>query len=285
VESATDFRYESRRTTASILSNLNTLAITPTTTEFVDIDHRDWNAHWAIQFPEAIECAAGTIRAWPMIQPDWQRVDDATWGYTWRPSAEYAQQVRALNLTAPDRQPQYSRFVEGVELRAEIAARGTEIHLALTIFNTGNQLLREVRCDGGCFQARNEAFRDGGEVARSHIFSGGQFVSMAQLPRSNPIRCWYGHRRPDFEWFWGRTEAVIDRPARLGAVSRDGQRAVVIGYEHATEAMQNADDHHCLHSTPWFGNLLPGQRVKRRGWILFGDDIHKLATELTQRTK
>ena len=265
------------------------LFIQPTKNEYVHIEHRDWGAHWTIQFPEVLECSAGTIMAWPLIQPDWQRCGANAWGYTWRPPADYVQQVAALNLTTTDGQPQYSRFVPDAELRAQIAVNGPAIELALTVTNLGHQPLRKLHSDGGCFQAKSEAFRDGDEVARSYIMSGGKMTSLAQLHRTEPIRCCYttdptARDTRAGEWFWGRTTAVVDAPVVVGAISRDGQQAVVLGYEQATEALTNADEgHHCLHSGPWFGDLLPGQSATRRGWILFGKDLHSLARELTRR--
>jgi hypothetical protein len=83
--------------------------------------------------------------------------------------------------------------------------------------------------------------------------------------------------------FWGHTSVQPDEPAIIGAVSRDGSKAVVMGYENAARAMQNADAHHCIHSAPFFGTLEPGDSVTRQGLILFGEDIHALAKELSER--
>ena len=81
----------------------------------------------------------------------------------------------------------------------------------------------------------------------------------------------------------GRGSDVIDGPAMVGMVSRDGQRAVAVCYEHASSAYQNADDHHCLHSHPAFGDIPPGSAVTRRGCVLFGDDLESLAEALRVR--
>ena len=264
------------------------IATQPTEREFVDIEHREWGTRWSLQFPEVLESSAGAIMAWPAIRPTWQGLGDGAWGYTWRPPADYVAQIAALKLTKEDGQPQYTRFVAGAELQARIATDGREVALSLTVTNTGSQPLSDLYSEGGCFQARSEAFRDGDEVARSYILSGGVMTSMAALHRTNPIRCHYvAVSRRDisaFEWFWGQTKAVVDSPVVIGAVSRDGQRAVVLGYEQSTEALANADEgHHCLHSGPCFGDLLPGQSVTRRGWILFGDDVHTLAGTLARR--
>src|SRR5262249_48720985 len=119
------------------------------------------------------------------------------------------------------------------------------------------------------------------------ILQNGAMTSMARIPRTNPIRCMYVAEpaQPEraFEWFWGQTNTAIETPALVGAVSRDGTKAVVLGYEQAVQAMPNSDDHHSLHSGPWYGELLPGKTATRRGWILFGNDIHELARTLARR--
>ena len=264
------------------------IVIQPTDTEYVDIEHRGWGTRWSMQFPEVLECSAGPILAWPPTHQEWRRLRTGAWGYTWRPSAAYVQEVAARNLTTPDGRPQYTNFVAGAELQAQIATTGPEVALTLTVTNIGDQPLRDVRSEGGCFQARSEAFRDGAEVARTFIGSSGKMTSLAQLPRTEPIRCRYvtGPLRDTraFEWFWGQTQTVTGSPIVMGAVSRDGQHAVVLGYEQALEALANADDwHHCLHSGPWFGDLAPGESATRRGWILFGADLHALAGDLARR--
>jgi hypothetical protein len=76
---------------------------------------------------------------------------------------------------------------------------------------------------------------------------------------------------------------VIDYPAIVGAVSQDGSKYVVLGYQGADSASQNADGHHCLHSRPNFGDISPGKSVTRRGFILFGDDLTALFKDLQTR--
>lgn len=262
------------------------ITLTPTQSEFVDIEHRGWGARWSIQFPEAIESAEGTIMAWPRVEPRWRALGPGAWGYTWEPTGEYAESVLAKNLKATDGSPQYHTFVPA-RLDTRIAVEDGGVSLKLTLTNTGARAVTKVRSEGGCLQAKSDAFRDGEEVARSHVRVGGAMTSMAKLDRSIPIRCRYvidaTHVARQFEWFWGRTQTMVDGPAVVGAVSRDGSNAIALGYAHAAEAMQNADDHHCLHSGPYFGTLAPGESVTRRGWILFGEDIHALGREISRR--
>lgn len=263
------------------------LTLTPTETEFIDIEHRAWGAKWSMQFPEVIETAEGTVKAWPTVRPRWQAIGLDAWGYTWQPTDEYVQGVLARGMKDSTGKPQYHTFAPTARLDTRIAIEDAQISLSLTVTNVGQRSLTQVRSEGGCLQARSESFRDGEEVARSHVRVGGVMTSMAKFERSNPIRCLYVTDRARdtraFEWFWGKTAVTIDKPAIVGAVSRDGTKAIALGYACAVEVLQNSDDHHCIHSGPWFGTLAPGESVTRRGWILFGTDIHTLARELARR--
>lgn len=233
---------------------------------------------WAIQFPEAITSARGFSMSWEPIHPEWEPRGDGAWGYDWRTTDEYVRGFRT---------PDY-HFVLGLALRADIVAGDGEVSLSLTITNETDEPFGDVRSDGGCFQARSDAFRDDEEVARSHALVDGRMTAMSGLHRTLPIRTCYRAAcdretpigAPDF---WGDSNALVDVPAIVGAVSADGSRAVAISYENATRALQNADEHHCLHSYPLFGTIQPGESVTRRGYIVFGDDLQSLAEALRER--
>jgi len=263
------------------------ITLRPTESEFVDIEHHDWNVKWSIQFPEAIDCSQGAIMAWPRITMPWRRLGEHAWGFTWQPDEAYVRAVLARDLKTNDGLPQYDRFALGARLDTRIAVEDGRVSLSLTLTNTGDHPLTNVRSEGGCFQARSEAFKDGDEVARSFVCVGRTMTSMAAIDRTVPIRCLYvtdpARDTGKFQWFWGKSRTLVDSPAMVGAVSRDGGRAVALGYENAIDAMQNADDHHCLHSGPSFGSLAPGQSVTRCGWVLFGSDIHALGRELASK--
>ena len=71
------------------------ITIQPTETRFVDIHHESWGLNWAIQFPEGIHSDAGTAMTWEAIRPDWQQTGPNAWGYDWRTTDEYIQQVQS----------------------------------------------------------------------------------------------------------------------------------------------------------------------------------------------
>lgn len=260
---------------------------------FLAIEHGDWHAQWRMQFPEAIIAKEGAIMAWPLnCRPEWQRLRDG-WGYSWRTTEAYGAEVRMMNHRDTAGNLQYDTFFVGVALRAEVHAGHDQLQFTLTLTNESRRTVHAVYCDGGCWQACCEAFTAADEVTRSHVMVGGKMVSMGALPRTIPIRCMYRHDPSTyngrFEWFWGRSGAAIDAPAILGAVSADGGKAMVLGYAEAVSGLANSDDHHCLHSSPSFGDIAPGASVTRVGYVMFGSDIqalgNKLKTKLAAATR
>jgi len=258
------------------------ICIQPTDTRFVEIHHRLWDLRWAIQFPEGIHSDAGTAMTWQAIHPEWQRTGSGAWGYDWRTTREYIDSLHSNDK---------SKFTVGLALRADIETVANEVHLSLTLTNETKDPLDNVQCDGGCLQARSDAFTDNDEVARSSIMIGDAMVGMGGLHRTIPERCNYccdhaayeSDMARQYEYFWGRSTEIIDEPAIIGAVSADGDKAVVMGYQCARSGLQNADDHHCLHSRPNFGRIEPGQSVTRLGYVIFGTDLNQLATDLKPR--
>ena len=255
---------------------------------FVAIEHGAWNSRWRMQFPEIIKADEGTIMAWPLnCHPQWEKLSDG-WGYSWRTTEVYGADVRAMNHRDTSGNPEYGEcFFVGLALRAEMRARDDGLQLCLTLTNESSRVVHSVLCDGGCWQARCDAFIDSDEVARSHVMIGRKMVSMSVLPRTVDVRCMYRCDPSTYdgqsEWFWGRSRTAIDSPAIVGAVSTDDSKAVVLGYAVAQSGMANSDNHHCLHSNPLFGDIAPGQSVRRTGYVLFGSDIHALGNTL--RTK
>lgn len=259
------------------------VTLEPSNTRYVRVRHTVWGIDWAYQFPESIYAPTGWIMDYPGVEPAWRRDDAGGLSYEWETSAAYVDEIARHAAGNPAQA--WKQFLLGMTVRAELRPIESGLASRLLLSNRGPHYWRAVRCDGGCFQAQDPQFAGDGEVARSFLRVDGAMCSMASLPRTQPIRCTYHccaaeyDRTPEKEgeWFWGRSAATPDQPAIVGMVSVDGRRAVALGFQGATAASANADDHHCLHSRPAFGDIAPGQSVERRGFILFGDDIHELA--------
>lgn len=264
---------------------MNLLVEPDGTDRLVTIRHLDWDLSWRLQFPEVIMSTAGSIMAWPLnCKPEWEQLDNGAWEYSWRPSSDYIESVRSLEIVDTNGIPQHRRFVRGLELRAEIRPGNDSLDLTISLVNDSEEPVTDVYCDGGCLQAKNDAFTGADEVGRSHVMVDGVMCSMATLPRSVDIRCMYCHTQELYdgkdEWFWGRSTTSIDSPAIVGAVSSDRTKAITFGYENSNSCLANSDEHHCLHSRPWFGKINSGERISHKGYILFGTDMQELADKL-----
>lgn len=263
--------------------NCNTLvdmlAIQPTATRYVTIRHTAWDAAWQLQFPESI----GARQAWLMdfqpIYPVWEQLDDGSWHYRWRGDAAYvAEQAANQPQSGP---AEVKHFLAGAEVAATLTVEGNALLLRLALTNHTGEWLTQVICDGGCFQARSALFAAPDEVRRSYITVNDALCSLAELPRTQPERCVYHSDQTNYdfppdkggEWFWGRSSAVISAPVIVAMASVDGQRAVAFGYDCARSGAANADDHHCLHARPFFGDLAPGETAIAHGAIVFADSL------------
>ena len=102
--------------------------------------------------------------------------------------------------------------------------------------------------------------------------------------RTIPIRTKYFFDRSWFEepathayeFFWGRSKT---RPAAPWIASRasTGGGAIGIAWEQCIGVRQNSDpSHRCMHSSPYFGDMQPGEAITRHGVILFGDTVEEL---------
>ena len=244
------------------------------------IDHLDWDCRWVFQFPECI----ASDRAWYMdCQPfpvRW-RSDGASLSYTWRADAAWLAARREKQAADSAGPFAHKRYEAGLAVQAVLTPGAHRVGLRLEITNESEAPVDGVECDGGCFQAHSEAFSGTGETARTFLCVGGQFIPLSELPRTVNERCLYVadpvlYDRPPYDegaWFWGRSNARPDVPCVMGMASVDARRAVAVVFEQAYAGSANADGHHCLHSRPRFGTILPGETVTRSGAILFGPGL------------
>jgi hypothetical protein len=204
----------------------------------------------------------------------------------WKSDAVYLEKQREYAKQNPSLA--HKEFIEGVTVEPVIKINGNVLERSITIHNGSNLHLTGVVCDGGCFQAKSPEFTGPDEPSRTYTVNNGTVTSLAELPRTQPERCMYMSNAEDYdspaisegEWFWGRCSAEIDVPAIMAMKSTDENKAVGVMFEGATAGSANADEHHCMHSRPNFGTLAPGDKVTRNGWIVFGQSIDEVISQL-----
>ncbi len=273
------------------------IEVVPTRTRYLEITHTDWDASWRLQIPESIACAEGWIMDFGSIDIDWRHQPGAgasgvdRHSYTWIASDEYVEeQNRLQRLSAP--RTYAKEFLAGVTLRVTVESYQSRLLVSLELTNDRNDTLHGVVCDGGCFQARSPLFAGDAEIERTHIRTSGAFASVATLDRSVAERCLYVADAGDYEkrpldeggWFWGRSSLRPDRPVTMAMNDTSGDRWVVFGYQDASSGSANADEHHCIHSRPSFGNVGAGQTVTRRGVIAFGEALDEAYAQVCNTT-
>jgi hypothetical protein len=265
------------------------IVVQPTKTRYLRVTHPTWKCAWDYQFPESIPSPTGWVMDYHGVEPQWRSAGANAWEYEWETDDAYLDLQERMGRQDPNQAAKV--FRKGIRVRASIAAESDALRMEIALTNHSDVPFLRVACDGGCFQAKSADFAGDDEVGRTFLLVGARMTSLGRLQRTVPVRCTY-HRDPadydrppgnDGEWFWGRSTASCDHPAVIGMVSHDGARCVVMGYEGANSASANADDHHCIHSRPSFGDIAPGATVTRRGLILFGEDIHRSAALLLQR--
>ncbi len=248
------------------------ISIKPTDTEFVTIEHQEWELGWRIWLPECIFAGTRAIKPVSRIQPNWIQHAENHWSYTYELNTE-------------------NKFDEGeiddFSWKAEIQSENDDVHLNLELTNASNELLSLVVCDGGCLQAMNEEFADESDHLRSYILKDNEAVCLDRVHRCKSIRsiyhsetcpsgvCGFPPNRED-PGFFGYSDFHTQSPVIIGSTSQDQNKAIAIGYEQSHAATQNGDNHHCLHSRPFFGDMDVNQSVSRKGIICFGDNIQQL---------
>ena len=240
----------------------------------VTIHHEGLDASWSLRFPEA----AGTadfLAFYPTRTRDdtitWQEYGEGTLGYQWRPSEPAREETPGDTAIRPV-----------LAVAARLRPSPDRIDLTIELENVSPGVMVAVWSDGGDLQSLTERFIDEC-YSRSFIRTAVGLTRLSETPRTKKIRCTYvfepaWYETPMFkkyEGYWGRSPT---RPTSvfIAVAAKDGEGAVGIGYEHAFKLMQNSDDHRCIHSSPLFGTLQPGERKTRRGVILFGRSVPEL---------
>lgn len=169
-----------------------------------------------------------------------------------------------------------------IRFRSEIQPAATGLALALTIENTSPEILRNVAAHICLSHDRIEADGGGERFAdpkheRTYIVSNRKLAGLNTIDRGgtpdglrshylvsggSPIT--YITTYP----FWGRlSQAKADEPW-IATTSVSGAWTVGFYWERAAELFQNSDaGNRCIHSSPAFGDLSPGQTATVRGGI------------------
>lgn len=265
------------------------ITLDPTASRFIYILHEDWNLMWSIQFPEIVSASKGLIMDWPRTRVNWKQFGKNEWGYDWEPSQEIVKWQ--FGKSAKDGEENENlRFPRGIVVTTRVLAKSNEVDLTLKITNKTQNMVRGLSSDGCCLQANSDLFTDKNEVARSYVMRNGEMISMDKLHRSVSIRTTYYTSTDDIpekgSSFWGKSTSIVDSPTIVGAVSNDRSHAIVLGFEKSISASQNSNqNHHCLHSRPFLGDLTGKKSKTVKGYILFGNDIQTLGEQLKNKLK
>ena len=241
------------------------------------IFHDGLQAEWQLRLPEVVAAREGTFLSFPRTRMIWRVDAEGRWGYDWQTTDEYAawayQQIgKRLHM------------IVGMEISPRMKVRPGRIDLTLRLRNVSGGSFHDVTADGGCLQHHTERFFDD-DHSRTFMLTGQGVTSLDRTDRTNPVGAkyffdpaWFDEPATRaYEFFWGRSNT---RPAAPWIASRanTGSGAIGIAWEQCIGLRQNSNpSHRCMHSSPWFGDMQPGQAVTRRGVILFGATIEELA--------
>jgi hypothetical protein len=244
------------------------------------IFHDGYEAEWQLRFPEVVAAREGTFLSSPRTRMIWQTYADGSRGYDWQTNEQYA---AAAYQQIGKRVP----MIVGMEVSPRMRVSADRIDLTLKLKNISAQTFHDVTADGGCLQHHTERFFDN-DHRRTYMLADSGVIPLDQADRSLAIRskyffnpAWYEERATRaYEDFWGRSQT---RPKAPWIVSKaaTGPGAIGIAWEQCFALRQSSDaGHRCMHSSPYFGDLKPGESMTRLGVIVFGDTIDEVIGRL-----
>jgi hypothetical protein len=207
---------------------------------------------------------------------DWSEMEGGVLGTDWQASDDY---LAAANDETKGR----LHFIPGIAISHRVKIGVDRIDLSLHLKNISDRAFHDVWSDGGCLSHRTERFYDP-RYERSYILTATGLTALNLTHRSVPIRsmyvfhpAWYEDPQiKAYEYFWGRSDT---RPTGTLVLSQavDGRGAIGVAWDYSYSVRQNSDERHrCMHSSPYFGEIQPGQTVTRRGVIWFGDNVQTI---------
>ena len=246
------------------------------------IVHEGYRAEWQLRLPEVVRSWEGAFLTYIRTPLEWRQYESGESGYDWQPSAAYAQE--AFEKTSRRQQ-----MIVGMKVSPRMKVGSQRIDLWLRLKNVSDRPFHAVHSDGGCLQHRTERFFDD-RYDRTYVLTDAGPTPLHTTDRSAGIRAAYffhpgWSEEPGtkaYEYFWGRSRT---RPAAALIVSQafEGKGAIGIAWDQCLGVRQNSDaSHHCMHSSPYYGQMQPGQSVTRRGVILFGDKVEDVVEQFQQ---
>ena len=247
------------------------IRLVPSNDHRVAIFHDGYQAEWQIRLPELVDSREGAFLTFIRTPMEWRTTEPGVIGYDWEPTERYS--TEAYEKTSRRRM-----MIQGMRIAPRMKAEGDRIELWLHLTNRSKETFHEVYSDGGCLQHRTPRFIDE-TYERSFIVTASGLTPLTRTHRSKGIRAAYFFNPAWFDlpsykaydYFWGRSDTRPESPLVVSQ-AKDGPGAIGILWDHCVGVRQNSDaSHHCMHSSPYFGDIRPGQTVTRRGLILFSD--------------
>jgi predicted GH43/DUF377 family glycosyl hydrolase len=234
----------------------------------------DWiDAQWILKIPEGLLCEEGIFKIHDHPVLDWHGPDanGMIW-HEWEALEVDLEIMRKGHLTAREKVP----FLSGIRYRVILKPDLNGLNLRLTLINQSANTFHNVT-GFPCLSAQSESFHDP-TLSRTWIQTAAGLTSLDQTGRgtidshrthyliegATPINH-YG------EFFWGKPSSTLATRGVILRSSRDGRFTIGLGWDSVSEIFQNEDAHHCLHSLPAFGDLLPGQTQTVCGRIVLAE--------------
>lgn len=248
------------------------------------IRHQGYSAEWQIRLPEVVESAEGTFMTSVRPAVSWKEYGGGLLGYDWSGDTNYA---RAVAISAGGR----IKIISGLTISPRAKAGTNRIELELRLLNNSTNTFHDICVDGGCLAHRTERFFDD-NFTNSFIFTASGLTPLDKTDRSMKIRAKYFFHpgwfdvptTKAYEFFWGRSDT---RPAAALVVSRarEGKGAIGIAWDNCLGVRQNSDaSHRCMHSSPYSGDLKPGESATLKGDILFADSVEEIVEQFRRKS-
>jgi hypothetical protein len=214
-----------------------------------------------LRIPEGLSCAEGFFKIHNHPVLDWQGPDPhgMIW-HEWEAVEADLETMRTGHLPVQGK----VYFLGGIRYRAILKPDLNGLRLRLTVINQSQTIFHNVT-GFPCLSAQSESFHDP-DLSRTWIQTATGLTPLNQTGRGtvDPRRTHYRIEgcqpiKHYGEFFWGEPSSTVAASGVILRSSRDGRFTIGMAWDSVAQIFQNEDAHHCLHSLPAFGDLLPGQ--------------------------